>query len=307
MRPFRFAVFAADASSRRDWEEKARRTEALGYALLVMPDHLLNPLTPVPALSAAAMVTTTLRLGVVVFANDFRHPALLAKETATLDLLSDGRFEFGIGAGWLQKEYDQAGIPFDPPGRRIARMTEALHIIRGLWAEGPFAFQGEHYTIDGLDGKPKPVQRPHPPIFIGGTGPRMLRLGGREADIVGLNPKTLPQGGHDWLSSTPAFMAQQVGWIKEGAADRFERLELSMAIYRTIVTKHPLDAATELSDAYGIAPEAILASPDFLIGSVEEIAERIEERRERLGISYLEIADQDAVAFAPVPARLAGR
>jgi probable F420-dependent oxidoreductase len=306
-RPFRFAVFAYDAASRRDWEEKARRAEALGYALLVMPDHFLDPLTPVPALGAAAMVTTTLRLGAVVFANDYRHPALLAKEAATLDLLSDGRFEFGLGAGWFHKEYVQAGIPFDPPGRRIDRMAEALDVIRGLWGESPFEFQGNHYAIAGLDGLPKPVQKPHPPIFIGGTGRRMLRLAGREADIVGFVPKTLPQGDHDWLSSTPELLAEQIGWVREGAGEGFARLELSMPAFRAIVTDRPLVAAVELVGRYGITPEQLLASQDFLIGSVEEIVERLEEQRDRFGISYIEVDDRDAVGFAPVVARLAGR
>ena len=217
-RPFRFAVFAYEAASRQDWEEKARRVEALGYAILVMPDHFLNPLTPVPALAAAAAVTTTLRIGTIVFANDYRHPALLAKEAATLDLLSDGRFEFGLGAGWFQKEYERAGIPFDPPGRRIERMQEALTIFKGLWSEEPLTFQGTHYAIAGLDGTPKPVQKPHPPIFIGGTGRRMLQLAGQEADIVGFIPKTLPGGGHDWLASTPELLTEQIGWVREGLA-----------------------------------------------------------------------------------------
>src|SRR5215204_2149195 len=136
-KPFRFAVFAYEATSRQEWEEKARRAEAMGYALLVMPDHFMNPLTPVPALAAVAAVTTTMRIGTIVFANDYRHPALLAKEAATLDLLSDGRFEFGLGAGLYKLEYDRAGIPFDPPGRRIERMQEALTIIKGLWSDEP--------------------------------------------------------------------------------------------------------------------------------------------------------------------------
>ena len=306
-RPFRIAVFAYNASSRRDWEEKARRTEALGYALLVMPDHFLNPLTPVPALAAAAAVTTTLRIGAVVFANDYRHPALLAKEAATLDLLSDGRFELGLGAGWLRKEYAQTGIPFDPPGRRIARLEEALRIIRGLWGDEPLTFQGEHYAISGLEGLPKPAQKPHPPIFIGGTGPRMLRLAGREADIVGFVPKTLPEGGHDWLASTPELMAEQIAWVRDGAGNRFAELELSMPAFRAVVTDRAHESATEIGRDYGLTPEQVLASPDFLIGSVDEIVARLLARRERFGISYLEIDDRDAVGFAPVVARLAGQ
>ena len=267
-RPFRFAVFAHEAASRQAWEENARRVEALGYAILVMPDHFMNPLTPVPALAAAAAVTTTLRIGTIVFANDFRHPALLAKEAATLDLLSDGRFEFGLGAGWFQTEYERAGIAFDPPGRRIDRMHEALTIFKGLWSDESLTFQGTHYAIAGLNGTPKPVQKPHPPIFIGGTGRRMLRLAGQEADIVGFIPKNLPGGGHDWLASTPELLTEQMGWVREGAGTRFDQLELSMVAFRAIVTDRPREAAVEVARDHDLTPDQVLASPDFLIGTM---------------------------------------
>jgi len=306
-RPFRFAVFAYEAASRQAWEENARRVEALGYAILVMPDHFMNPLTPVPALAAAAAVTTTLRIGTIVFANDFRHPALLAKEAATLDLLSDGRFEFGLGAGWFQTEYERAGIAFDPPGRRIDRMHEALTIFKGLWSDEPLTFQGTHYAIAGLDGTPKPVQKPHPPIFIGGTGRRMLRLAGQEADIVGFIPKNLPGGGHDWLASTPELLTEQIGWVREGGGARFDQLELSMVAFRAIVTDRPREAAAEVARDHDLTPDQVLASPDFLIGSEDAIEECLLSRREQFGVSYLEIAARDAAGFAPVVARLAGR
>ncbi|MFN8591663.1 MAG: TIGR03621 family F420-dependent LLM class oxidoreductase [Thermomicrobiales bacterium] len=306
-RPFRFAMFAYAAGSRQEWEEKARRAEALGYATLVTPDHFLNPLTPVPALAVAAAVTTTLRIGSIVFANDFRHPPLLAKEAATLDLLSDGRFEFGLGAGWYQKEYDLAGIPFAPAGTRLERMAEALAIIRALWGEGTVTFQGRHYTVNGLEGTPQPVQHPHPPIFIGGTGPRLLRLAGREADIVGFNPKPLPEGGHDWLGSTAELRDQQVAWVREGAGDRFAAIELAMVAYRAIVTEQPQQVAAELAPKFGLTAAQLRERPDVLIGSVTEIVDMLYERRERFGISYIEVSDAEATAFAPVVARLAGK
>jgi probable F420-dependent oxidoreductase len=306
-RPFRFAVFAYETASASDWAEKARRAEALGYATLVMPDHLFDQLTPVPALAVAAAVTTTLRVGCIVFANDYRQPVLLAKEAATLDLLSDGRFEMGLGAGWYEKEYEQAGMRFDAAATRFARMEESLRIMRLLWGEGPVHFQGEHYTVAGLEGLPKPVQQPYPPLFMGGSGPRMLRLAGREADIAGILPRPLPRGGHDWLASTPAAQAEQVGWVREGAGARFAQIELSAVAFRAIISERPDDVAATLAPAYGITPEQLLASPDFLIGSENAIVERLLERRERLGISYIEIDDRDAVAFAPVVARLAGQ
>jgi probable F420-dependent oxidoreductase len=304
-RPFRFAVFAYAAASQRDWAEKARRVEAHGYATLVMPDHLVNPLTPVPALAAAAAVTTTLRVGAVVFANDYRHPAILAKEAATLDLLSDGRFEFGLGAGWLQREYQMAGLSFDPAPERIARMEEALQIVKCLWGDEPCDFQGRYYAISELNGTPKPVQKPHPPIFIGGTKRRLLQLAGREANIVGFVPQTRPGGGHDWLASSEALLAQQVGWVRGGAGERFDSLELSMVAFRAIITDRPEAVASQLAPAYGMTAEQFLASPDFLIGSEDDIVERLLERRERFGISYIEIDDRDAAGLAPVVARLA--
>ena len=307
VRPFRFAAYAYQAASRREWEETARRAEALGYATLVMPDHFLNPLTPVPALAAAAAVTTTLRVGSIVFANDYRHPALLAKEAATLDLLSDGRFELGIGAGWHQTEYEQTGIPFDAAGIRVDRMEEGLQIIRALWGDGPVTFQGAHYTIAGLEGTPKPVQKPHPPIFIGGTGKRMLRLAGREADVVGFNPKPLPRGGHDWAGSTLDAREEQLGWVREGAGERFEHLELSTVAYRAIVTDRPQEIAAAIAPEYGVTAEQLLVLPDFAIGSVEGIVEQLLAQRERLGVSYIEVGIAEAGAFAPVVARLAGR
>jgi probable F420-dependent oxidoreductase len=305
--PFRFAVFAFKANSGKEWAEKARRFEALGYGVLAMPDHFVNPLPPVPALAAAAAATTTLRIASVVFANDYKHPAVLAKEAATLDLLSDGRFELGLGAGWLKKEYEQVGIPFDPPGVRIERMVESLGIINRLWADGPVTHHGPHYTIDGLEGLPKPVQQPHPPVFIGGTGKRMLQVAAREADIVGLLPKTLPQGGHDWLGSTFAVVEQQRDWIREAAGDRFDALELSCVAFRAIVTDDFRAAAESSCDEYDLTVEQMLASPDFLIGSVDGIVAQLQERRERYGISYIEVIEDDADAFAPVVAQLAGR
>jgi probable F420-dependent oxidoreductase len=306
-RPFRFAVFAYSARSGKEWAEKARRTEWQGYAVLVVPDHFLNELPPVPALAAAAAVTTTLRIGSIVFANDYRHPAVLAKDAATLDLLSDGRFEFGLGAGWLQKEYDRVGIRFDPAGVRIDRMVEAMQVVRGLWSEGPLDFRGEHYTIAALEGTPKPVQTPHPPMFIGGTGKRMLQVAALEADIVGLLPKTFPQGGHDWVGNTPARREEQVGWVREAAGERFADLELSCPIFRVIVTAHGSTVESDMAGQYGMTPDQMRKSPDFLIGSIDEIVEQLIQRRERFGISYVEIDEKDATGFAPVVARLAGR
>ncbi|HSP27203.1 MAG TPA: TIGR03621 family F420-dependent LLM class oxidoreductase, partial [Ilumatobacteraceae bacterium] len=187
IKPFRFGVQLSAAATAREWTETARRTEALGYAVATMPDHFTGQLAPMPALQAVLDATTTLRAGALVFDNDYKHPAILAKELATMDVLSDGRVEIGLGAGWMISDYEQLGLPYDRPGVRIDRFVEGLAVLRGAMANGPFDFAGEHYTISGYDGLPQPVQSPHPPILIGGGGPRVLTIAAREADIVGVN------------------------------------------------------------------------------------------------------------------------
>lgn len=300
MKAFRFGVMCGKASSANDWVEKARRVEGLGYDVFLIADHLTNPLPAVPMLAAAAATTSTIRIGCTVFANDFKHPVVLAKETAALDLLSDGRFEFGIGAGWLQDEYERAGIPFDPPGVRISRMEEGLRVIRGLWSDGAFSFKGDFYTVTELDGSPKPVQKPGPPVFIGGTGKRMLRVAGREADIVGLLPQTLPYGGHDWASSTLESLGRRLTWVREGAGERFADIELALIAFKTVVTADREGAAAELAARFGVTREHLLNAPDFLIGSGEQIAERLHLLRDHFGITYITIPEADADAFAAV-------
>ena len=208
-RPFRFGAGAFITDSAATWTETARRIEAFGYDMLLMPDHFARTFEPAPAMVAAALATTTLRVGTNVYANDFRHPAVLAKEMATVDVLSGGRLVMGIGAGWKRAEYDQAGIPFDRAGVRVSRMIESLRVIKGLWADDPFTFAGEHYRIDALEGWPKPLQRPHPPILIGAGGRRLLSFAAREADIVGIIAQATPGGTLDTVADTEALLAEK--------------------------------------------------------------------------------------------------
>jgi probable F420-dependent oxidoreductase len=307
MRQFRFAVVAAAAPSGVEWAELARRAEGLGFALFTMPDHFDSVLAPAPALAAAASATTTIRLGVSVFANDFRQPAVLAKEAATLDLLSGGRFELGIGAGWLKTEYDQAGIPFGAPGERVTRLFEAVHVIKGLWGVGPFSFAGKHYTIDGLDGFPKPLQQPYPPIYIGGGGKRLLEFASREADIVGLLFKALPEGGVDVTDDNPDALERKLGWVRAAAGERFAQLELATLIQRVIVTDDRAGEIAKLASEWGLPVTQIEHSPYFLIGSVDQIVERLLELRARYGLTHVSVFQWDMEALAPVVARLAGQ
>src|SRR5712691_12906059 len=252
-RAFRFGVACAWGDSRHDWREKARKAEQLGYATFLVPDHLQDHFAPVPALLAAAEATTTIRIGSHVFANDFRHPVMLAKEAATLDLLSDGRFELGLGAGWLRAEYDQAGLAFAPPGVRVGRLEEAIRLIKQLLSGGHTTFTGTHYTVTDLPGLPspylsgllKPVQQPHPPILMGGGGPRLLALAAREADIVSIVLRSRTDGsGLDRTDFAAASMARKVRQVQAAAGERWTALELSTLLQRAVVTEDPYTPAT---------------------------------------------------------------
>lgn len=307
-RPFRFATGGAMTASTAAYAKRARQAEALGYSTFLVADHFSPKwFEPGPALTAAALATTSLRVGCTVFCNDFRHPALLAREAAAIDVLTDGRLEFGIGAGWVKQEYDQIGLPFDAPGVRVSRMEEAVRVIKGLWGEGEFTFAGTHYTITGLDGMPKPLQRPHPPLFIGGGGRRLLTFAAREADNVGILAQALPGGGLDLAGDSEAVLARKVDWVREAAGARFDRLELAALIWAVAVADRRREAAERLAGAYGLTAEAVLASPYFLIGSIDQIVEDLIAQRERHGISYITVLPQDMEAFAPAVARLVGR
>jgi len=307
-RPFRFGVTVPIVVSGPAWAEHARRIEQLGYSILQMPDHFREQLAPVSALTAAALATTRLRIGSLVFSNDFRHPVVLAKEAATLDVLYGGRFELGLGSGWLREEYDQAGIPFDAPGTRIERMAETVTIVKGLLAGEPVHFTGRHYTIAGLRGTPTPVQRPHPPLVIGVGGQRLLSLAAREASIVSLVPRARRDGGGlDRGDFGEAAFRQKIEWVRAAAGDRFAGLELHTLIQAVVVTDRRTEAAQPFATRFRMDREAVLESPYVLIGSIDEICAALESRRERHGISSVTVFDRDLEAFAPVVARLTGR
>jgi probable F420-dependent oxidoreductase len=232
---------------------------------------------------------------------------MLAKELATLDLLSGGRLEVGIGAGWNKAEYVAAGIPFDSPRVRVERLQEAVRVLKGLWGDGPFSFAGRHYTITDLENWPPPMQRPYPPIFIGAGGQRLLSFAAQEADIIGILAQSMPDGGLDTASDTEARLAEKVGWVRAAAGARIAQIELAMLIWGVVVSDDRQGAAEALAPERGLTPEQILASPYFLIGSIEGIIERLQALRERYGVSYISVVPEDNEAFAPVVARLAGR
>ena len=307
-RPFGFGVQGRTTGPRESWLAMVRRVEELGYGSYLALDHFVRGLDPVASLMAAAMTAPTLRVGSLVFDNDFRHPALLAKAAASLDVLSGGRLELGIGAGWLREEYDQTGIPFDPAGARIERMAEGVRLIKRIFVEEhPISFAGEHYTITGLVCPPKPVQQPHPPIIIGGGSKRVLTVAAQEADIVGITTRARPDGSKDTTDMTPAATAQKIAWIREAAGERFDDIELNIMVSDVVVTADRIGAAERLAKDYGVTVDDVLESPQVLIGGTDEMVEQLQERRERYGFSYVVVTEPNMDRLAPVVTRLAGR
>ncbi len=307
-RRFRFGVLAGKAASGAAWAEQARKAEDLGYATLVMPDHFTDQFAPIPALMAAAAATTTLRVGTLVNANDFKHPAVLAKEAATIDVLSDGRFELGLGAGWMDGEYTWTGIGFDPVGTRIERWSEAVGVIRALWGAGPVTHHGTHYRIEDYEATPKPLQVPSPPILMGGGGKRVLSTAARLADIVGVNPNVAEgRFGPEAAKSMRAEATdEKLSWVRAAAGDRFDDLELSILKFATVVTDDATTAAGHVGKAMGMEPDDVLASPHMLVGSVDALVEELQMQRERWCGSYVTVRADAMEAFAPVVAKLAG-
>jgi len=310
VRPFRFGVNVVRAGSRQEWAEKARKVEGLGYSVLGVPDHLTEMLAPVPAVLAAALATTHLRVGTGVVNNDFRHPVLLAREAATVDLLTDGRLELGLGAGYAKVEYDQAGLRYDPGATRVARLSETVVLVKRLFDGEPVTFSGEHYRVSGHTLFPLPAQRPRPPILIGGNGSSLLSLAAKEADIVGLTGITFRRGGTapDISAWKAPAVDERVALVREAAGERFARLEMNALVQRVIVTDDRRRVAEDLArERWGqLSAEDILGSPYALIGTVDELVEDLKARRQRWGISYVLIHEPYLEALAPVIARLAG-
>lgn len=286
----------------------ARKAEDVGVSVITVADHLDDQLAPIAALMAAADATTTLRVGTLVFSNDYRHPAVLAKEAATIDRLSGGRLEFGLGAGWMTTDYESTGITLDPPSVRIERLEEALEVITALWSGEPVTHHGRFYDIDGLVGSPLPAQRPHPPIVIGGGGRKVLEVAGRHADVINLNP-SLTAGVIDHRAgptATPESTEQKIDWIREAAGDRFDGIELGTRIHLAIVTDDRQAMFDALAGGFGMSPEQAAGSPHALCGTIEEIAEDLQERRERFGLSSIGLSASSLDDLAPLIGRLAG-
>ncbi len=307
-RRFRFGVQLGGATSGVEWRERARQIESLGYSTLYMPDHFVDTeLAPMVGIAAAAEATETLRVGTLVLGNDYKHPAVVAKEFATLDLLSGGRVEAGLGAGWQQTDYDALGFPYDRPGLRIERLEEAIAILKGAWGAQPFSLDGAHYTIAEYNGLPKPVQQPIP-ILVGGGGPKLLGLAGREADIVGINPN-LRKGrvSKDAIHDSVASMTKQkIEWVREGAGARFDDLELQIRYFVCAITDDRRGLAEAMAPGFDLSADDALESGVALVGTVDEVCDLLRARRDEWGVSYVVVGVDQYESFAPVVERLAG-
>jgi probable F420-dependent oxidoreductase len=296
-RPFRFAVVTGSAESQTAWVTKARKAEDFGYATLLVADHLSTGIAPLTALAVAAQATTLLRVGSFVFGNGYRHPTILAKEIATLDLLSNGRFELGIGAGNWPSDFEQMGIPFESVGTRIGCLIESLHIMKKMFTEETVNFTGKHYTITDLKLTPKPIQKPYPPIHIASSGQRMLTIAAQEADSINITPRGTLHGV-DPEDATPEAVQRKIQWIREAAGERFSQIEFGSSAFHILVANGQVSSGKEQ-----------IRGPEMkrITMSVNQAVDYLLEQRERFGFSYVQVLDSQLEAFAPVVARLAGQ
>lgn len=307
-RRFRFGISFGGTPTRTELVASIRRAEASGFDVVSSADHISSRLAVMPLLSAAAEVSA-MRVSPMVIANDYRHPVILARDAATLDIVCEGRLEMGIGTGWIEEQYRAAGIPYHDPKTRVDRFEESIAVIKGCWSGEPFTFSGDHYRVAGVE-CPRPAQRPHPPLLIAGSGRRMLGIAGREADIVGISPLTGGASGFEQMGHAMATSGEriekQLKWIQEGAGARFEELELSVMVHHLEVTDDPHAVAARRGEQWDATTEQILRSPHVLIGSVDRIGDTLLERRERYGISYVVFLGGDLSAVEPIVARLGG-
>jgi probable F420-dependent oxidoreductase len=305
---FRFTVQLEGAASPAAWRDLARQAEDLGYSTLYIPDHLGDQWGPFVALTVAAEATTTLRVGTLVLDNDFRHPVVLAKEAATLDLVSGGRFELGLGAGWMTSDYEQSGIVMDAPSVRVARLAESIDIMKALWADGRATLDGEYYRVQEAIGSPRPVTPGGPPLVIGGGSKRILELAGRHAQIVSIVPSLAagvvgPEVAGEVLVEK---YADRVRWVRETAGDRAGDLELQCWTVAVQVVPNAREVTEAMAPVFNLTPEQLRATPAALIGTIDEIADTLRKRREELGFTNIVVHQAEMETVAPVIAQLAG-
>jgi probable F420-dependent oxidoreductase len=307
MHPFRFAVQQGLAPSGEAWAAMARRVESIGYDVLVMPDHLGRQLSPFAALAAAAAATTRLRIAAFVFANDYRHPLIVAREAATLDFISGGRFEMGLGAGWMTADYCRIGMKYDPAPRRVDRLEEAIPLIKRLMSGETVTYTGPHYCLEKASTGVKPVQKPRPPLAIGAGRPRMLKLAAREAEIIGLTPGFNAGGRIIVNQTTETAVAEKMRLIREAAGDRFDKLEINLWLGAAGIVGSGNSFAGSAAAAGVWAATSLYSSPFALHGTLVSVRERLLRRRDELGISYYTVPSRSMESMAPLVEALAGR
>lgn len=307
-KPFRFSLGIGGANNVEDLTTIVKRAEAAGFDVVSGADHIGPYLGVLPKLATAA-ATSSLRVSTMVIANDYRHPVVLAKDAATIDVLSEGRFELGIGTGWIEEQYAAAGLRYDDPKTRVDRFEEAIEIIKGCWSGEQFTFTGDHYQVTDVT-CPRPFQLPHPPLLIGGAGRRMLTIAGREADIVSIGPLRPGASGFDefapGMASSGDRIQAQLDWIRQGAGARFDEIELSVMAHHLVVTDDVVTVADQLAEAGATTPDQVLESPHVLIGPADAMVETLQYRRERYGISYVVFSGDALDAVEPVVSQLAG-
>jgi probable F420-dependent oxidoreductase len=320
-REFRFTAQVPDlVGSRAAWRDELKRLEDTGFSTVALADHFTGGYTlePLVVLTAVAMENPNLRVQTAVLGNDYRHPVLTHRMAASLDVLSGGRLELGIGAGWMRSDYVAAGLPYDSAGERVTRLEESIAVLKGLFSGDPFTFTGTHFSISQLVGVPPCVQRPHPPLLIGGGAPRMLRLAGREADIAGINANLSAGdiGGHSVADVSWERMHDKVEWVREGAESvgrSIDDIELSMATWLLLVTDDTHEATTlveKMAARVGVDPAWLEDAPGVLVGSPARCIEKLQMLRERLRISYVQVysgpRSTDVSGIGQVVSRLAG-
>ena len=317
---FRFSWQAFEAESAKDWQEKAKKAEDSGFSAFHLADHYLGPgpaldaashpvqnIAAVPAIMAAASATNSIKVGCRVFCTSYRPAGVLAKEAMTIDFLTEGRLELGLGAGWVTSEYEALGIPFDPPGKRITRLEETIAVVKAHMKGEDLNFNGDQVKASGYQGLPASPSG-KVPLMIGGGAPRILGIAGREADIVSINYNN--SSGHlagSRETDTAEATLKKIEWIKEGAGNRFNDIELEIGAYLTIVTDNQTETAKSFTDMLGMSVEEVLSFPHALIGSVDYICEELEKRRELFGITYISFPDNAAESAIPIVEKLSGK
>ena len=307
--PFRFGIQAKTSGSPKSWRELATAMEGLGYSSLLMPDHFDDQLAPIPALMSAADATSVLRVGSLVFGNDYRHPVVLAKEVASLDWLTDGRVEVGLGAGWMASDYSASGIAMESPRVRIERLSEAVQILKGIWSNETFSYQGAYYSVSNVEGFPRPLQQPHPPLILGGGGKKILTLAARYADIVGINP-AIPNGRIDEVPGselTAGVLTDKVELVRSQAASRWDQLEINIMVFAVSTGSNSAIMRDRIADQFEMTPDEIDSSPYAWFGESSQVIDKLRAARERWGISYFVLHGEEAMRVAaPIVAELAG-